>query len=773
MPPKLKKAGRDTSVLGSLDRRLKRPVKAASHGTSKRERPVWPGLWGTLDAKSGQKQVQAKKRAGKSRAAKKARRPRAPADIWKLLGKRIDPTQYRPKLAADIEIKHFPLRWGNDYVMAANPRDLLHYRLEPGEVELMELMDGTRTVRDIVLERFHESGDLELSGVVDLVMSLQAGSFLDPPYVDTDAALEKALDPISPARRKAREFLKTLMIEWSDADKLVRWMYNHILKWFFKVIPLALSLVVAITGFVAFYIVVHGHRFSLTSESAATGGLIILGLNYFLTFVHELGHATVMIHYGRRVKSAGFMIYFGSPAFFVESSDGLMMERKQRMAQSFAGPYAEAVIAGGASLIVLAFPGLFISSILYKFAVINYFLIFLNLVPLLELDGYWILSDLIQVPDLRPRSLQFFRHDFMHKLRKRERLTLQEVGLLLYAVLGVFFTIFTLYSSVFFWEQIFGSLIARLWHGGLITRGILVAIALFVGGPLIRGALKIIGWLVNHARVAWRQLRFKLETKWRVEAAELIDAVPLFDDVPVEVLNELAGRVKLRAFRSGQSVVRQGERAEAFYIVRSGVLHAIEESEGGKERVLRILGRGESFGELAVAQASRRRATVRAIDDCEVFEIDKGSFDRLLADMIKVPAFAPTFQDLAELRDLGCFSHLEQDELVDLLKEGDWFNVGPGELIVKQGEAAETFYAIHSGQVEVIEGKKVVGSLGPGAYFGEIGLLLHVRRTATVRALTAVRLYRLNRKAFDRLMRSAFKKGTLNPHAAVDRVAHH
>ena len=47
--------------------------------------------------------------------------------------------------------------------------------------------------------------------------------------------------------------------------------------------------------------------------------LILLGIDYFLTFVHELGHAVVLVHQGRRIKSAGFMIYFGSPAFFVEA----------------------------------------------------------------------------------------------------------------------------------------------------------------------------------------------------------------------------------------------------------------------------------------------------------------------------------------------------------------------------------------------------------------------------------------------------------------------
>ena len=73
------------------------------------------------------------------------------------------------------------------------------------------------------------------------------------------------------------------------------------------------------------------------------------------------------------------------------------------MAQAFAGPFAELIIAGAASLMVWAFPGSrCCAATLYKFAVLNYFVIFMNLMPLLELDGYWILSDLIQVPDLRP-----------------------------------------------------------------------------------------------------------------------------------------------------------------------------------------------------------------------------------------------------------------------------------------------------------------------------------------------------------------------------------
>ena len=50
------------------------------------------------------------------------------------------------------------------------------------------------------------------------------------------------------------------------------------------------------------------------------------------------------------------MIYFGSPAFFVEASDSLMLDRRQRILQSFAGPFAELVLAGFSSLAFGATP---------------------------------------------------------------------------------------------------------------------------------------------------------------------------------------------------------------------------------------------------------------------------------------------------------------------------------------------------------------------------------------------------------------------------------
>ena len=55
-----------------------------------------------------------------------------------------------------------------------------------------------------------------------------------------------------------------------------------------------------------------------------------------------------------------------------------------------------------------------------------------------------------------------------------------------------------------------------------------------------------------------RGLVFRAESKWRIEAAELIDELPAFDDLPVEILNDLAGRVALRAIRAGPARLPSG-----------------------------------------------------------------------------------------------------------------------------------------------------------------------------------------------------------------------
>jgi len=196
------------------------------------------------------------------------------------------------------------------------------------------------------------------------------------------------------------------------------------------------------------------------------------------------------------------------------------------------------------------------------------------------------------------------------------------------------------------------------------------------------------------------------EARYSMEELTIAQA---FEDLPEDVLSDLAGRVQLRVVRAGQAIFRQGDRGDAFYVVRQGeVVIETEHPQTGETSTLRTLRRGDSFGELGLLQSTPRSATARASGEVELFEVDRGTFDRLLADSIDAPEFGLTLQAMAELREHPAFRHLSSEALGNLITYGRWVNPSAGEVIVTQGEPGDAFYAIRSGRVDVIrDGQQV------------------------------------------------------------------
>jgi CRP/FNR family transcriptional regulator, cyclic AMP receptor protein len=92
-------------------------------------------------------------------------------------------------------------------------------------------------------------------------------------------------------------------------------------------------------------------------------------------------------------------------------------------------------------------------------------------------------------------------------------------------------------------------------------------------------------------------------------------------------------------------------------------------------------------------------------------------------------------------RDLGGLERIAADQLF-----------APGEELARQGEPGDRFFALVDGSVEVVQDGEVIGTMGAGEYFGEIALLSHAGRTATVRTTSPTRALVIEGRRFRALL---------------------
>lgn len=105
--------------------------------------------------------------------------------------------------------------------------------------------------------------------------------------------------------------------------------------------------------------------------------------------------------------------------------------------------------------------------------------------------------------------------------------------------------------------------------------------------------------------------------------------IPLFESIPRSFIDDLAAAAELISLKKDEVVFRQGDPADAFYLLRYGFVK-VESQSGGKRRVLAYLKEGHYFGEIALLCQESRTATVSAITRAEMIKISRAGFARLL-----------------------------------------------------------------------------------------------------------------------------------------------
>jgi len=123
-------------------------------------------------------------------------------------------------------------------------------------------------------------------------------------------------------------------------------------------------------------------------------------LNLIAVLFHEFGHAAACLSFGAKNGPIGFGFYIISPVFYSDVSDAWRLNRKQRIIVDLGGIYLQMLIC---SLVVIAFY-IFQNQAILQVAFWMFMATLINLSPFLRYDGYWALSDLLEISNLKEKS---------------------------------------------------------------------------------------------------------------------------------------------------------------------------------------------------------------------------------------------------------------------------------------------------------------------------------------------------------------------------------
>jgi CRP-like cAMP-binding protein/Fe-S-cluster-containing dehydrogenase component len=286
--------------------------------------------------------------------------------------------------------------------------------------------------------------------------------------------------------------------------------------------------------------------------------------------------------------------------------------------------------------------------------------------------------------------------------------------------------------------------------------------------------------------------------------AEELHKLPVFAGVSGTFLELNRGAIVKRRYRKGEVICREGEfGSTAFYILEGKAHVAIAtpiahvKTQGGahgffkrltsvlvgreqdkreeeaRDRTIPIdasvdlsygnpvaeLGPGDLFGEMTCMNFYPRSATVRAESDVVAFEMLRNVLDIMMKNKTFRAQIEQNYRRRAletHLRGVPMFAELSPNFIEHLKESVELVRYAPGQVIARQGDAADSFYLVRIGFVKISEeypgGELVLAYLSRGDYFGEIGLLGGGVRTATCTALDHVEVVKISGDDFRQMV---------------------
>ncbi|KAH8697081.1 camp-dependent protein kinase regulatory subunit PkaR [Talaromyces proteolyticus] len=205
-------------------------------------------------------------------------------------------------------------------------------------------------------------------------------------------------------------------------------------------------------------------------------------------------------------------------------------------------------------------------------------------------------------------------------------------------------------------------------------------------------------------------------------------------------------------------VITQGDAGDYFYIVEEGTFGvfinptgAAQSGPDGIGNQVGTIGPGGSFGELALMYNAPRAATIVSLESkSTLWALDRITFRRILMDS----AFQRRRMYEAFLEEVPLLASLKPYERSKIADALDTIKYPTGETIIREGDPGDSFYLLESGEAEAFKSgtDHAVKAYSRGDYFGELALLDDKPRAASVTAKTDVKVARLGRDGFKRLL---------------------
>jgi putative peptide zinc metalloprotease protein len=294
-----------------------------------------------------------------------------------------------------------------------DPLALKYVRLRPPEYAVLQMLDGSHSYRQItsLLQRTFPEQKFELADVQQLVSSFHQNGLLISDFEGQALPLRKRRE--KELKQKAIGLLSSVIairFPGVDPEPFLAWAYPKV-RWFFA--PVITSLCIAMIVSAGMLVISNFSEFMKRlpefQQFFGFDNLLFMALVLIVTkSIHELGHGLMCKHFGGECHEIGFMLLVMTPAMYCNTSDSWILPNKwHRIAIGAAGMYVELVLAALATFgWWYTHPGwlhYFCLNVMFLSSVST---ILFNANPLLRYDGYYMLSDFLEIPNLAQKSKQ-------------------------------------------------------------------------------------------------------------------------------------------------------------------------------------------------------------------------------------------------------------------------------------------------------------------------------------------------------------------------------